>query len=89
MRVFYLRRAQLTFDYQFERLGAKKQKCYCGEKTCRGSFAFPLRARTRTRTHKFTRTRYHRRMCVCIAGLLRALWANPFHKRMRGFSSPI
>lgn len=28
--------SELTFDYQFERFGGKKQKCYCGEKNCRG-----------------------------------------------------
>lgn len=27
---------ELTFDYQFERFGPKKQKCYCGESNCRG-----------------------------------------------------
>jgi SET domain-containing protein len=27
---------ELTFDYQFERFGAKKQKCYCGQPNCRG-----------------------------------------------------
>lgn len=27
---------ELTFDYQFERFGGKKQKCYCGEDNCRG-----------------------------------------------------
>lgn len=27
---------ELTFDYQFERFGAKKQVCYCGEDNCRG-----------------------------------------------------
>jgi len=28
---------ELTFDYQFERFGAKKQICYCGQDNCRGS----------------------------------------------------
>jgi len=27
---------EVTFDYQFERIGAKKQPCYCNESTCRG-----------------------------------------------------
>ena len=27
---------ELTFDYQFERMGQKKQKCHCGEENCRG-----------------------------------------------------
>lgn len=27
---------ELTFDYQFERFGPKKQKCYCNEENCRG-----------------------------------------------------
>lgn len=27
---------ELTFDYQFERVGGDKQKCYCGAATCRG-----------------------------------------------------
>jgi hypothetical protein len=27
---------ELTFDYQFERFGAKKQKCHCGQDNCRG-----------------------------------------------------
>lgn len=27
---------ELTFDYNFERFGSKKQKCYCGTATCRG-----------------------------------------------------
>jgi len=27
---------EVTFDYQFERLGSRKQKCYCGESNCRG-----------------------------------------------------
>lgn len=27
---------ELTFDYQFERLGASKQKCLCGSGNCRG-----------------------------------------------------
>jgi histone-lysine N-methyltransferase NSD1 len=27
---------ELTFDYQFERLGSGKQKCLCGTKSCRG-----------------------------------------------------
>ena len=27
---------ELTFDYQFERIGQKKQKCHCGEPNCRG-----------------------------------------------------
>lgn len=27
---------ELTFDYQFERFGGKKQRCYCGESNCRG-----------------------------------------------------
>jgi len=26
----------LTFDYQFERFGGKKQRCYCNEPNCRG-----------------------------------------------------
>eukprot|EP01117_Protostelium_nocturnum_P007245 TRINITY_DN2590_c0_g1_i3.p1 TRINITY_DN2590_c0_g1~~TRINITY_DN2590_c0_g1_i3.p1 ORF type:complete len:611 (+),score=190.28 TRINITY_DN2590_c0_g1_i3:140-1834(+) len=26
---------ELTFDYQFERFGAKKQQCFCGEANCR------------------------------------------------------
>mmetsp|Transcript_27022 Transcript_27022/g.38075 ORF Transcript_27022/g.38075 Transcript_27022/m.38075 type:complete len:420 (+) Transcript_27022:12-1271(+) len=27
---------ELTFDYQFERFGADKQECFCGESNCRG-----------------------------------------------------
>jgi hypothetical protein len=27
---------ELTFDYQFERIGNKKQPCYCGAQNCRG-----------------------------------------------------
>jgi len=27
---------EVTFDYKFERLGSRKQKCYCGEPNCRG-----------------------------------------------------
>merc|ERR1712032_1340452 len=27
---------EVTFDYQFERIGSAKQKCYCGQPTCRG-----------------------------------------------------
>ena len=27
---------EITFDYQFERFGGKKQKCFCGETNCRG-----------------------------------------------------
>lgn len=27
---------EITFDYQFERFGGKKQKCFCGEPNCRG-----------------------------------------------------
>ena len=27
---------EITFDYQFERVGAKKQQCFCGSKNCRG-----------------------------------------------------
>ncbi|KAI9319832.1 hypothetical protein BX666DRAFT_1853288, partial [Dichotomocladium elegans] len=27
---------ELTFDYKFERYGAVAQKCYCGEKACKG-----------------------------------------------------
>lgn len=27
---------EVTFDYQFKRMGGKHQKCYCGEKNCRG-----------------------------------------------------
>src|SRR5687767_1920214 len=27
---------ELTFDYQFERVGGDKQKCYCGAPSCRG-----------------------------------------------------
>lgn len=27
---------ELTFDYQFERFGSKKQTCHCGEYNCRG-----------------------------------------------------
>jgi len=27
---------ELTFDYNFERFGSKKQKCYCNTATCRG-----------------------------------------------------
>jgi len=29
-------KTELTFDYQFERFGPKKQKCFCGEANCRG-----------------------------------------------------
>jgi histone-lysine N-methyltransferase SETD2 len=25
---------ELTFDYQFERFGSKKQRCLCGAKNC-------------------------------------------------------
>lgn len=28
--------SELTFDYQFERFGVKKQQCFCGESNCRG-----------------------------------------------------
>jgi len=27
---------EITFDYQFERFGGKKQQCHCGEDNCRG-----------------------------------------------------
>lgn len=27
---------ELTFDYNFERFGSRKQKCYCGQHNCRG-----------------------------------------------------
>ncbi len=27
---------ELTFDYNFERFGSKKQNCYCESKNCRG-----------------------------------------------------
>ena len=27
---------ELTFDYQFQTVGKKKQKCFCGSKNCRG-----------------------------------------------------
>lgn len=26
---------ELTFDYQFERFGSSRQRCYCGSKNCR------------------------------------------------------
>lgn len=28
--------SEVTFDYQFERVGVEKQRCYCGEPNCRG-----------------------------------------------------
>uniref|UniRef100_A0A7S3Y9Z1 Histone-lysine N-methyltransferase n=1 Tax=Lotharella globosa TaxID=91324 RepID=A0A7S3Y9Z1_9EUKA len=28
---------EVSFDYQYERAGSKKQQCYCGEPNCRGS----------------------------------------------------
>ena len=39
---------ELTFDYQFERFGAKKQLCYCGSENCRGSLgARPKQVKTK------------------------------------------
>ena len=38
---FFTRRSvsfdeELTFDYQFQTVGKKQQKCYCGSEKCRG-----------------------------------------------------
>merc|ERR1712100_986330 len=43
---------EVTFDYQFQQMGKKKQKCYCGESNCRGYLGASKKKRKKKKKKK-------------------------------------